>query len=141
MPFLSSKQERFMWANHPDIARRWASEYGSYEHPTSLSKAKLRSPKGVMHSEESASPQIHSLPKKGGFQRDFAKLKPSSSERFKPRNKPTPNLHEADKESPPTYVTNSRHRELGKPTKPTGLSARDYAAAALNKGGNPMSGI
>ena len=23
MPFKSDKQKRFMWANHPDIAKRW----------------------------------------------------------------------------------------------------------------------
>lgn len=27
MPFLSEAQRRFMWAKHPDIARRWAHEY------------------------------------------------------------------------------------------------------------------
>lgn len=26
MPFKSEKQRRFMWANHPGIARRWANE-------------------------------------------------------------------------------------------------------------------
>jgi hypothetical protein len=29
VPFKSEKQERFMWARHPDIARRWVDEYGS----------------------------------------------------------------------------------------------------------------
>lgn len=29
MPFESKKQERFMWAKHPDIAKRWAKKYGS----------------------------------------------------------------------------------------------------------------
>lgn len=31
MPFKSAKQERFMWAKHPSIARRWTHKYGSYE--------------------------------------------------------------------------------------------------------------
>lgn len=26
MPFKSEKQRRFMWANHPRIAQRWANE-------------------------------------------------------------------------------------------------------------------
>lgn len=26
MPFKSEKQRRFMWAEHPDIAKRWADE-------------------------------------------------------------------------------------------------------------------
>lgn len=29
MPFQSEAQRRFMWANHPQIAQRWANEYGS----------------------------------------------------------------------------------------------------------------
>lgn len=26
MPYASEKQRRFMWARHPDIARRWEDE-------------------------------------------------------------------------------------------------------------------
>ena len=26
MPFKSEKQRRFMWSQHPEIARRWANE-------------------------------------------------------------------------------------------------------------------
>ena len=29
MPFRSEAQRRFLWAKHPDIAKRWASEYGT----------------------------------------------------------------------------------------------------------------
>jgi len=29
MPFRSEKQRRFLWAKHPDIARRWTRKYGS----------------------------------------------------------------------------------------------------------------
>jgi len=29
MPFVSDRQRRFMWARHPDIARRWTDKYGS----------------------------------------------------------------------------------------------------------------
>jgi len=29
MPFKSEAQRRYMWANHPDIARRWAKKYGT----------------------------------------------------------------------------------------------------------------
>lgn len=28
MPFKSQAQRRFMYAKHPDIAKRWSSEYG-----------------------------------------------------------------------------------------------------------------
>lgn len=27
MPFQSEAQRRFLWAKHPDIAKRWADEY------------------------------------------------------------------------------------------------------------------
>lgn len=29
MPFRSSKQRAFLWANHPEIAKRWTDEHGS----------------------------------------------------------------------------------------------------------------
>jgi hypothetical protein len=29
MPFRSERQRKFMWAKHPDIARRWSDKYGS----------------------------------------------------------------------------------------------------------------
>lgn len=29
MPFESERQRRYMWAKHPDIARRWTKKYGS----------------------------------------------------------------------------------------------------------------
>jgi len=32
MPFQSEKQRRYMWAKHPEIARRWTKEYGSKVH-------------------------------------------------------------------------------------------------------------
>jgi hypothetical protein len=28
MPFLSEVQRRFMFAKHPDIAKKWSREYG-----------------------------------------------------------------------------------------------------------------
>ena len=29
MPFKSEKQKGWLWANRPDIAKKWTSEYGS----------------------------------------------------------------------------------------------------------------
>ena len=29
MPFQSEKQKKWMWANKPEMAREWTSEYGS----------------------------------------------------------------------------------------------------------------
>jgi hypothetical protein len=29
MPFKSEAQRRYLWAKHPEIARKWADKYGS----------------------------------------------------------------------------------------------------------------
>lgn len=29
MPFKSTKQRKYMWAKHPEIAKRWTKKYGS----------------------------------------------------------------------------------------------------------------
>ena len=29
MPFKSVKQRKFMWSQHPEIAKRWTKEHGS----------------------------------------------------------------------------------------------------------------
>jgi len=29
MPFKSLKQRKYLWAKHPDIAKRWTKKYGS----------------------------------------------------------------------------------------------------------------
>lgn len=34
MPFRSESQRRFMWAKHPEIAKKWAHKYGSKPQPT-----------------------------------------------------------------------------------------------------------
>ena len=42
MSFRSEKQRRFMWARHPDIARRWTEEYGSKPQPKKKPKRKKK---------------------------------------------------------------------------------------------------
>jgi hypothetical protein len=29
MPFQSESQRRYLWAKHPEVARRWTDKYGS----------------------------------------------------------------------------------------------------------------
>lgn len=29
MPFRSKRQRAYLWAKHPDIAKRWSAEHGS----------------------------------------------------------------------------------------------------------------
>lgn len=40
MPFKSEKQRRFMWANHPRIAKRWSKRYGSKPRKSSSKRKK-----------------------------------------------------------------------------------------------------
>jgi hypothetical protein len=47
MPFQSENQRRFMWANHPDIAEKWAhgqhsTKDGPHRMPKRSSKRKSR---------------------------------------------------------------------------------------------------
>lgn len=40
MPFRSAKQRRFMFANHPKVAKRWAKKYGTKPRPKRRRKRK-----------------------------------------------------------------------------------------------------
>lgn len=42
MPFQSEKQRRFLWKNHPEVAKKWAHKYGSeVSSPKDPEKAKI----------------------------------------------------------------------------------------------------
>ena len=40
MPFVSEAQRRFMYAKHPEIAKRWSKKYGSKIQPHAKKKKK-----------------------------------------------------------------------------------------------------
>ena len=42
MPFKSAKQRKYMWAKHPDIARKWTDKYGSKVQSKKSKKRKSR---------------------------------------------------------------------------------------------------
>jgi hypothetical protein len=42
VPFKSVKQRKFMWAKHPEIAKRWTAEHGSTIKPKAKPKAKAK---------------------------------------------------------------------------------------------------
>jgi hypothetical protein len=42
MPFESEKQRKFLWAKHPEIAKRWSDEYGSKVVPKKKAKKKKK---------------------------------------------------------------------------------------------------
>ena len=42
-PFKSEKQKKYMWANHPKIARRWAEEAKRKHHKSLIRRGRKRS--------------------------------------------------------------------------------------------------
>ena len=42
MPFKSEKQRRFLWANEPEIAKKWTAKYGSNPISKQLPKKKKK---------------------------------------------------------------------------------------------------
>lgn len=42
VPFSSAKQMRFLFARHPEIAKRWLREYGPYRPERKQPKRKVR---------------------------------------------------------------------------------------------------
>ncbi len=45
-PFQSESQRRFLWAKHPEIAKRWADEYPNQKNlPKHKTKLKVKKPK------------------------------------------------------------------------------------------------
>jgi len=40
MPFKSEKQRKYLWKNHPKIAKKWADRYGSKPKKTKRKKKK-----------------------------------------------------------------------------------------------------
>ena len=40
MPFKSKKQQAYLWANEPAIAKKWTKEHGSYKRGGRVKKAK-----------------------------------------------------------------------------------------------------
>jgi len=40
MPFKSEKQRKYLWKNHPKIAKKWTDKYGSKPKKTKRKKKK-----------------------------------------------------------------------------------------------------
>ena len=49
MPFKSEAQRRFLWAQHPEVAQRWADKYGTPKHLPKHVKRKKKLGKGSGH--------------------------------------------------------------------------------------------
>jgi hypothetical protein len=49
MPFKSKAQQRFMYANHPEIAKRWEDDYGIAKNlPEHVKKKRKRRKRGTL---------------------------------------------------------------------------------------------
>lgn len=111
-----------MFAEHPEIARRWVREFGE-------GGSQKFSPTRASESHEVNRPGVPRLPRPHGAKRDFSHLSPSQSARHSPSSRSRPDEKESMQEAPVTYVAGSRHTELGKPMRHTGFKGRDHASA------------
>jgi hypothetical protein len=118
MPFASEAQKRFMYAQHPEIAKRWSAEEGR-------GGSQRFKPSPSSESNESPRNGVTKLSRLPGVERDFAHLKPSQAARHPPAGKASPNEREAMQETGVQFVHGSRHTELGVPGAHTGLRGRD----------------
>jgi hypothetical protein len=77
LPFVSGKQERWMYQNHPDIAKRWTAEFGSTKQRQNF--------KPSPSSESNETPKLGqpTLPRRPEVKRDFGPLHPSTKARLK----------------------------------------------------------
>ncbi len=123
MPFLSPAQRAFMYAKHPDIARRWSMEAASRSGQRQNFSLSPSSASG-----ETFKPGVKRLPRLPGVQRDFGMLHPSAVVRHR-YSKPA---SETDSMSEGDGV---RAHEPSRPGKMslkggyTGLLARDVRLA------------
>lgn len=62
MPFKSEKQRRFLWAAHPDIAKRWAHEYPTKKKlPMYANKDKTDDKKETTHKQSTVNPSATNI--------------------------------------------------------------------------------
>lgn len=93
MPFESQAQRSWMYANHPDMAKRWEQETPKGPRlPRRLGFKGAANPKS--ESNDSPAPSIKRLRHKAAD--DFKGLSPSASARFKLKHQ---NQQQSDKES------------------------------------------
>lgn len=115
-----------MEATHPDLAKRFMARAGTPSRHRANPERTANLPK-VRASELPGS----QTKVKGGFQRDFAGLKPGQRARHrisKPADERTPMG-----EGPVEFQVGSRAHKMGRPAPPTGSAARFVRAAALKK--------
>ncbi len=124
MPFQSQAQRAFMYANHPDLARKWEAVTPKDQGlPKKIGNANPHTD----DSHETWQKGVQRLQRKPGAQRDFGMLHPSQVARHKLSK--AANEKEAEGETPVSFTAGSRHQELGKPEHPTGLTGRDVKTA------------
>lgn len=70
MPFQSEQQRKFMWARHPEIARRWTNKYGSTPVNSSPSDS-FQSPSGKMNRRKPMPAQSQGLAHSANTRTDF----------------------------------------------------------------------
>ncbi len=125
MPFVSSSQKAYMWANHPSIARKW-------ERLTPKNRDLPKHDHSDSESEESNKPGVLKLPRKNGKQRDFSHLVPNMRQRHKESHPSSEK--ESMGESPLEASNAGEHGKLRLPYKnESRLQGRDIKRAERSR--------
>jgi hypothetical protein len=125
---LSREARVFLEATHPNLARRFMAKAGAPSRHVANPERTTNLPK-VEVSELPGS----QTKTKGGFQRDFAGLKPNQVARHKPAADKGANERTPMAEGPVEFQVGSRAHKMGQPASPTGSAARFVRAAALKR--------
>ena len=117
-----------MYAEHPSIAKRWSSEFGSF-------KGQKQNFKPSPASESNESPQkgLTTLPRKPEVKRDFGPLHPGAKERLKTSH--TASTKQSDEEDGVEAHTGSRPGKMKLKTNHVidPLGKRDIRVAARKR--------
>ena len=128
MPFQSSAQERFMRSQHPDIAKRWTSEFGSF-------KGQKQNFKPSPKSESNETPKLglKALPRVPANKRDYGMLTPDAKARHTYEKAATEQQYTA--EAPVQAHTGSRPGKMSirEGTLLDSLAKRDVNLATRKK--------
>ena len=127
MPFVSSSQRSYMWANHPSIARRW-------ERLTPKDRDLPKHDHSESESEESNKRGVPRLPRKPAGKRDYGMLHPGPKARLKISKQASET--EADGEThPEAHSRGERGKMSLKYHDESRLQGRDITAAERSRHG------
>ncbi len=125
---MNAATQAHLEAISPGMAKRWMARAGSPAKHRANPERTVNLPKVRARELPGRQSKV-----KGGFQRDFGPLAPSSVARHKPAADRQANEYAPMSEGPVGFQVGSRPHKMGKATEPTGAMGRAVRAAAIRK--------